>query len=180
MTKAKSFSPRRFVYKFRKGAIILPLPMSEQSAASSGLEEAASDLLDPYEKLISVEILGREVSVPEKNRLLRCFQYLSINTISYGDFCWNGECTNCQIWYHSKGQTEQNDRPALSCRMQCEDATLNSKESPSKATKRHKMHTRVWGHCSSSCLCSCSVLCFLCLFVANISERSDLLHSTNR
>ena len=98
--------------------------MSEQSAASSGLEEAAADLLDPYEKLISVEILGREVNVPEKNRLLRCFQYLSINTISYGDFCWNGDCTNCQIWYHLKGQTEQSDRPALSCRMECEDGMV--------------------------------------------------------
>jgi hypothetical protein len=75
-----------------------------------------SDLLDPYEKLVAVEILGKEVLVPEKNRLLRCFQYLSLNSISYGDFCWNGECTNCQIWYHERGQTESNDKPALSCR----------------------------------------------------------------
>jgi hypothetical protein len=78
--------------------------MSEQSAASNGLEDfAAPDLLDPYEKLVSIDVLGRTVDVPENNRLLRCFQYLSINTISYGDFCWNGECTNCQIWYHQAG-----------------------------------------------------------------------------
>jgi hypothetical protein len=119
--------PRRFSYKFRKGAIILPLPMSEQSGVSSGLEQFAAELLDPYEKLVNLEILGQEVSVPEKNRLLRCFQYLSINTISYGDFCWNGECTNCQIWYHLKGQTEQNDRPALSCRMECEEGMVITK-----------------------------------------------------
>ena len=75
-----------------------------------------SDLLDPYEKLIPIEILGRRVEVPENNRLLRCFQFLSLQTISYGDFCWNGDCTNCQIWYHCEGQTEQDDRPALSCR----------------------------------------------------------------
>ncbi|HEX8651237.1 MAG TPA: hypothetical protein VF708_10380 [Pyrinomonadaceae bacterium] len=75
-----------------------------------------SDLLDPYEKLIAIEILGRRVEVPENNRLLRCFQYLSIETISYGDFCWNGECTNCQIWYHNEGETEASDKPALSCR----------------------------------------------------------------
>jgi hypothetical protein len=75
-----------------------------------------SDLLDPYENLIPIEILGRRVEVPENNRLLRCFQYLSIETISYGDFCWNGECTNCQIWYHNEGETEANDKPALSCR----------------------------------------------------------------
>ena len=75
-----------------------------------------SDLLDPYEKLIPIEILGRRVEVPENNRLLRCFQFLSLQTISYGDFCWNGDCTNCQISYRSEGQTEGDDRPALSCR----------------------------------------------------------------
>jgi len=112
------------LYKFGQGAIILPLPMSEQSGNS---DEAASDLLDPYDKLITLEVMGSEVSVPEKNRLLRCFQYLSINTISYGDFCWNGECTNCQVWYHMKGQTEQSDRPALSCRLQCEEGMVITK-----------------------------------------------------
>ena len=76
-----------------------------------------SDLLDPYEKLIPIEILGRRIEVPENNRLLRCFQFLSLQTISYGDFCWNGDCTNCQIWYHREGQTDEDDRPALSCRM---------------------------------------------------------------
>lgn len=77
-----------------------------------------SDLLDPYERLVTIQVLGKEVLVPEKNRLLRCFQYLSINTISYGDFCWNGECTNCQVWYHVEGQTQANDKPALSCRLE--------------------------------------------------------------
>ena len=101
--------------------------MSEQSSAGNAPESAAADLLDPYEKLVSIEIVGRQVSVPEKNRLLRCFQYLSINTISYGDFCWNGDCTNCQIWYHLNGQTEQSDRPALSCRLECEDGMVITK-----------------------------------------------------
>ena len=45
--------------------------MSEQSG---NFDEAASDLLDPYDKLITLEVMGSEVSVPEKNRLLRCFQ----------------------------------------------------------------------------------------------------------
>src|SRR3954470_24130211 len=101
--------------------------MSDQSAGNTGLQDIAADLLDPYEKFVSIEVLGTAVEVPEKNRLLRCFQYLSINTISYGDFCWNGECTNCQVWYHGKGQTEQHDRPALSCRMECEDGMVITK-----------------------------------------------------
>jgi len=115
------------MYKFEQVAIILPLPMSEQSAESGSVDGGASDLLDPYEKLINLEIMCNKVSVPEKNRLLRCFQFLSINTISYGDFCWNGECTNCQIWYHMKGQNELSDRPALSCRLECEDGMVITK-----------------------------------------------------
>src|SRR6266487_386101 len=83
-----------------------------------------SDLLDPYEELVEIEVLGRRVKVPEKNRLLRCFQYLSLKTISYGDFCWNGDCTNCQVWYHAGGQTEAEDRPALSCRLQASEGLV--------------------------------------------------------
>ena len=81
-------------------------------------EERRSDLLDPYEKLVTIEVLGKQVEVPEKNRLLRCFQFLSLRTISYGDFCWNGDCTNCQVWYHTGEQPAENDKPALSCRLE--------------------------------------------------------------
>jgi hypothetical protein len=87
-------------------------------------DETNSELLDPYERLVSIEITGKQVNVPEKNRLLRCFQYLSLHTISYGDFCWNGECTNCQIWYHLQGQPEDQDRPALSCRTEVEEGMV--------------------------------------------------------
>jgi hypothetical protein len=101
-------------------------PMNEQTLdQTSDLD--ASELLDPYEKLITIEILGKEVQVPEKNQLLRCFQYLSLKTISYGDFCWNGECTNCQIWYHDVGQTEASDKPILSCRTQVTDGMVITK-----------------------------------------------------
>jgi hypothetical protein len=101
--------------------------MSEQSAGEIDTENVAADLLDPYERLVRIEVLGTEVNVPERNRLLRCFQYLSLNTISYGDFCWNGECTNCQIWYHMEGQDEASDRPALSCRLECAEGMVITK-----------------------------------------------------
>ena len=58
--------------------------MSEQNVATTQPLPIENDLLDPYERLITIEILGRPVEVPENNRLLRCFQYLSLNTISYG------------------------------------------------------------------------------------------------
>ena len=91
--------------------------MSEQTCE---VEQPAvdNDLLDPYERLVEIEVLGKRVEVPEKNRLLRCFQYLSLNTISYGDFCWNGECTNCQVWYDAPGESRDNSKPALACRQE--------------------------------------------------------------
>ena len=104
--------------------------MSEQSAASNGVDEFAADLLDPYDKLVNIEILGKSVEVPEKNRLLRCFQYLSINTISYGDFCWNGDCTNCQFWYREEGQAEPQDRTALACRFDVREGLVVTRLAP--------------------------------------------------
>ena len=76
-----------------------------------------SDLFEPYERLIEIKLLGQTVRVPENNRLLRCFQFLSLRAISYGDFCWNGDCTNCQFWYREPGDAPfAPDRTALSCR----------------------------------------------------------------
>jgi hypothetical protein len=88
-----------------------------------------SDLFDPYERLVEIEILGVQRSVPENNRLLRCFQFLSMKTISYGDFCWNGECTNCQIWFRRKDETEERDKPALACRTNVEEGMVITKVS---------------------------------------------------
>ena len=76
-----------------------------------------SDLLDPYEKMVGIEILGTRVEVPENNRLLRCFQYLSMRSISYGDFCWNGECINCQVWIENGDK----EKPAMACRTNVEE-----------------------------------------------------------
>ena len=90
-------------------------------------QQVDSDLFDPFEKLVTIEVLGNRVEVPEKNRLLRCFQYLSLKSISYGDFCWNGECTNCQVWYHADGQTESSDRPVLACRFEVIDRMVITK-----------------------------------------------------
>lgn len=84
--------------------------------------EANDDLYEPYGKLISINILGQRVEVPENNSLLRCFQFLSIETISYGDFCWNGDCANCEVWYHEAGQKK--DRPALACRLRAQEGLV--------------------------------------------------------
>lgn len=88
------------------------------------------DLFAPYERLVEIEVLGRRVEVPERNRLLRCFQYLSIETISYGDFCWNGDCTNCQFWYHEEGETAAQDKTALACRFDVRERLVVTRLSP--------------------------------------------------
>jgi len=93
-------------------------PMSEQTCQPVQPPPIKTDLLDPFERLVTIEILGTRVEVPEKNRLLRCFQFLSLKTISYGDFCWNGECTNCQVWYQTNGESQTTDKPALACRLE--------------------------------------------------------------
>jgi hypothetical protein len=104
--------------------------MSEQTCEPGQTLEAANDLLDPYERLLRIEVLGKQVEVPEKNQLLRCFQYLSLNSISYGDFCWNGDCTNCQIWYHTEEQTTDSDRPVLACRLEVIEGMVITSMSP--------------------------------------------------
>ena len=71
-----------------------------------------SDIFEPFKQLIEIEICGEKRKVPENNTLLRCFQFLSMETISFGDFCWNGDCLNCQVWIE-KGDKE---KAVIACR----------------------------------------------------------------
>ena len=70
------------------------------------------DIFEPYEKLIEIEILGIKYMVPDNNSLLRCFQFLAMENISYGDFCWNGECLNCQVWLKNGDK----EKAVIACR----------------------------------------------------------------
>ncbi|MEE9235542.1 MAG: 2Fe-2S iron-sulfur cluster-binding protein [Candidatus Acidoferrales bacterium] len=70
----------------------------------------------PYERLVRIKIKGKNFEVPEKNMLLRCFQYLSPETIPYGRFCWNQECQTCRISYRLLGRQED-ARQVLSCKV---------------------------------------------------------------
>ncbi|HKX84994.1 MAG TPA: 2Fe-2S iron-sulfur cluster-binding protein [Pyrinomonadaceae bacterium] len=71
-----------------------------------------NDLFEPFDRLIEIEICGRRCSVPENNSILRGLQYLDIDAISYGDFCWNGECLNCQVWIKNGDK----EKAVMSCR----------------------------------------------------------------
>ncbi len=72
----------------------------------------SDDIFEPFEKLVEIEILGEKREVPENNLLLRCFQYLSMESVSHGDFCWNGDCANCQVWVKNGEQ----EKVLLACR----------------------------------------------------------------
>ncbi|HVB86639.1 MAG TPA: hypothetical protein VNK23_08260, partial [Candidatus Dormibacteraeota bacterium] len=52
--------------------------------------------------------------VPERNSLLRAFQFISPETIPYGRFCWNQECQFCRVDCHLPD--DDRARPILSCK----------------------------------------------------------------
>jgi hypothetical protein len=73
-----------------------------------------SDIFRPYEKLVEITILGKTFLVPERNSLLRAFQFISPETIPYGRFCWNQECQYCKVMCQLADDDQA--RPILSCK----------------------------------------------------------------
>lgn len=71
-------------------------------------------LLEPYDRLIRILVLGRALTVPENNLLLRQLQYVAPD-IGSGRYCWNGECRYCEISYCKDGQGPE--QGALACRI---------------------------------------------------------------
>lgn len=71
-----------------------------------------NEMFEPYERLVSIEINGKPHSVPENNSILRGLQFLDIEAISYGEFCWNGECLNCQVWIRNGDK----EKAVMACR----------------------------------------------------------------
>jgi 2Fe-2S iron-sulfur cluster protein len=78
-----------------------------------------TSLFRPFSRLVTIELLGRKVDVPENNVLLRCLQYLVPEPISYGRFCWNEDCQYCRVAYDLGEGTPQ--RAAISCKLMVED-----------------------------------------------------------
>lgn len=72
------------------------------------------DLLEPYDKLVRIVILGKVFEVPENNLLLRQMQYVAAD-IGSGRYCWNAECRYCEVEY-ARGEGEA-ATPALACRI---------------------------------------------------------------
>lgn len=82
-------------------------------------ERLATPLFHPYNRLVEITVLGKKVSVPENNLLLRCFQFLCPEPISYGRYCWNEECQYCRVSVLRK--SGQRVHQALSCKLVVEE-----------------------------------------------------------
>ncbi len=76
---------------------------------------APTTLFRPFSRLVRLTILGKEFEVPENNPLLRCFQYLAPEAVSYGRFCWNEDCQYCRVTFDLGDGTPS--RAALSCKL---------------------------------------------------------------
>src|SRR3990172_13185717 len=66
------------------------------SNSTEGMQGHTDEIFEPYSKLIPIHFKGKQFMVPENNTLLRVMQYLN-SEVAYGNFCWNGDCRNCQI-----------------------------------------------------------------------------------
>jgi len=80
---------------------------------------ATSSLFRPYDRLVRIEILGKNFDVPDSNPLLRCFQFLAPEDISYGRFCWNEDCQYCRVTYDMGEGSPV--RSAISCKLMVQD-----------------------------------------------------------
>ena len=75
------------------------------------------EIFEPFDRLVEIEICGEKRRVPENNSILRCLQFLEMEAVSDGDFCWNGECLNCQVWI----KNGEKEKALIACRASVQD-----------------------------------------------------------
>lgn len=75
------------------------------------------EVFEPFERLIKINILGEAERVPERNSILRCLQFLHMDGISRGEFCWNGDCLNCKVWIRNGDK----EKAVIACRTDAAD-----------------------------------------------------------
>ena len=85
-------------------------PQVTETPGATGTDQ----VFRPYERLVKIKVLGKSFEVPEKNTILRCFQYISPETIPYGRFCWNQDCQYCRVT--GKLADEEQPHELLSCK----------------------------------------------------------------
>ena len=88
----------------------------------------ATETFRPYERLVEITVLGKTFLVPDRNSLLRAFQFISPDTIPYGRFCSSQECQYCRV----ECQLPDDDQPraVLCCQYLVSEGMNISKLSP--------------------------------------------------
>lgn len=74
-------------------------------------------LFEPFERLLSVRIVGIPARIPERNSWLRGLQFLDREEVALGDFCWNGDCRHCESLLRRGGEA----RWILCCQTEAEE-----------------------------------------------------------
>jgi hypothetical protein len=75
-----------------------------------------AEIFDQHDRLITINILGRDRKVPANDSILRCLQFLDMESVSESELCWNGDCLDCQVWIR-QGDKE---KAVISCRTNAE------------------------------------------------------------
>jgi NADH dehydrogenase/NADH:ubiquinone oxidoreductase subunit G len=75
------------------------------------------EIFEPFDRLVELEICGRKRRVPENNSILRGLQFLEMEAVSMGDFCWNGDCLNCKVWLKNGDK----EKAVIACRTDVQD-----------------------------------------------------------
>jgi hypothetical protein len=70
------------------------------------------EIFEPYDKVIEISICGELAQVPENNSILRCLQFLHMESVSDSELCWNGECLDCQVTI----KLGDKEKAVMSCR----------------------------------------------------------------
>ena len=74
------------------------------------------EIFDEHDRLITINIMGRDREVPANDSILRCLQFLDMESVSESELCWNGDCLDCQVWIKQVDK----EIPVISCRTTAE------------------------------------------------------------
>ena len=108
------YSDEALIFGSWPGGLVQGKSCEGAGAGSRGTGLIMSEPFRPYEKLVEITVFGKKFHVPERNSLLRCFQFISPKTIPYGRFCWNQDCQYCRVTCQLPDEDEPHEM--LSCK----------------------------------------------------------------
>lgn len=102
--------------------------MAEVDSGVAIMAGAGTGTFRPFEKLVEITVMGKTFLVPERNSVLRAFQFISPETIPYGRFCSTQDCGYCRA--ECKLPDEDHSRPIQACEFMVSEGIAITKLSP--------------------------------------------------